>query len=345
MPDERDASLHDAPLHDAPRDAHERDRASDALHDAPRHAHERDRASDALHDAPRHAAPDLELERVLLAPWRAACARVLGQAPTHAHDGRGPLLKFPHEDSPVHAAAIGRVRIYADAVRHHLRALGYDWDAHGVLATVPTPLSLRHRLRALGCGDAGFTPEYHRVGAPDMPTAVWLARQCAGGLPIAIGTPGFYRRAVVRRALGRALPFNAAWQRRLHFHLHGVQHDMTKHALCLHLVPAAQVRAIGARVREAWAELGAWRGLAPLSRFYESDLTGYCQAIWRDLPAPAAFAPTFNSPANLARLHAALDLRIAQARRAPPWIFAALRRVPEAPARFDIERPSFTSPR
>lgn len=277
---------------------------------------------------------ELELERALLAPWQAACAALLAAPPPLlARDEVGPILRFTSDHSPAHAAAIGRVDLYGDRppVRAHLRALGYAWDDHGWLSTVPTPASFRPRLRALGLA-GGFTPEYHRTRTPYMSKRTWLSRQAAGAVPVALGGPAFYRHAI---RLARLAP--PRWREHLNYHLHGVQHDMTKHALCLHLVPADQIAALGARARELLAR--AIVPPEPLGRFYENDLTAYCQAIWRDLPDPAAFVPTFVRPRNLAQLRAALDRRLAPLRRGlrslPAWL-----RDPAGPRPgFDIERP------
>ncbi len=277
---------------------------------------------------------DLELERALLAPWQAACAALLSApAPVLDHDAGGPILRFTSDGSRAHAAAIGRVDVYGDhpRVRAHLRALGYAWDERGHLATVPTPLSFRPRLRALGLG-GGFTPEYHRTHTPYMSKRTWLSRQAAGAVPVALGGPAFYRLAV--RLAPLAPP---AWREHLRYHLHGVQHDMTKHALCLHLVPSDQIAALGTRARE-WLDR-AFVPPEPLGRFYENDLTAYCQAIWRDLPDPAAFVPTFLRPPNLRQLHAALARRLAPLRHGlrslPAWL-----RDPGGPGpHFHIERP------
>lgn len=280
---------------------------------------------------------ELEVERAVLAPWRAACGRLLGQAPELGRDDGGPVLRFRGDGSDAYAAAIGNVRVYAThaPVRAHLRALGYAWDDRGFLTTVPTPLSFRSRVQALG-HDAGFVPEYHRIAAIYMSKKTWIARQCAGALPVSVGTAGFYRRAALRRLASPLLPGGAAWREHLRYHLHGVQHDMTKHALCVHLVPPAQVRALGERALQAWDANPGRLPPEPLSRFYENDLTAYCQAIWRDLPEPAAFASTFERPRNLAQLHAALDARIAELGRGLlGWLIAT----PAAPPRFTIERP------
>lgn len=280
---------------------------------------------------------ELEVERSVLAPWRRACARILGRAPRHDRDAGGPVLRFCSDDSPSYAAAIGNVRIYAThpPVRAHLRALGYAWDERGFLTTVPTPLSFRSRVLALGF-EPGYVPEYHRIGGIYMAKRTWIARQCAGAVPVSVGTAGFYRRALLRRAIAPLLPGGAAWLAHLRYHLHGVQHDMTKHALCLHLVPAAQVRALGERALEAWDRHAGRLPPEPLARFYENDLLAYCQVIWRDLPEPAAFAPTFVHPRNLAQLHAALDARITELGRG---LLGWLINTPAAPTRFVIDRP------
>ena len=280
---------------------------------------------------------ELEVERRALGPWRAACERFLGAAPQHARDERGPVLKFRGDDSPGHAAAVGKVRVYGGhtAVRTHLRALGYDWDDAGFLDTTPTPLTFAARVRALGF-EPGYVPELHTIAAIYLTKRIWVARQCAGLVPVTVGTASFYRRARVRHALSHALPGGAAWREHLRYHLHGVQHDMTKHALCLHLVPVAQARALGERVVHAWDQHPQRVPPEPLSRFFENDLIAYCQSIWRDLPDPAAFAPTFVLPRNLAQLHAALDRRIAEHARGPlRWMVAT----PAFPPAFAIERP------
>ncbi|MBL8974120.1 MAG: hypothetical protein JNK56_26235 [Myxococcales bacterium] len=277
--------------------------------------------------------PGPEHERALLAPWQAACAALLAAPPpVLAADDGGPILRFTSDGSRAHAAAIGRVDVYGDhpRVRAHLRALGYAWDERGYLATVPTPHSFRPRLRALGLA-GGFTPEYHRTRAPYMSKRTWLMRQAAGAVPVALGGPGFYRLAV--RLAPLAPP---AWREHLRYHLHGVQHDMTKHALCLHLVPDDQIASLGARARELLER--AIVPPEPLGRFYENDLPAYCQAIWRDLPDPGEFVPTFTRPRNLAQLHAALALRLAPLGRGlrslPAWL-----RDPTGPRpTFQIER-------
>ena len=288
---------------------------------------------------PTLASPsELEVERRMLAPWRAACARFLGSAPRHLRDDRGPLLKFHSDDSPGHAAAIAKVRVFGGhaPVRAHLRALGYDWDDAGFLATIPTPLTFVARVRGLGFEPA-YVPELHTITGIYMSKHTWVARQCAGALPVTVGTAGFYRRARVRQLLSRVTPGGARWREHLRYHLHGVQHDMTKHALCLHLVPRAQVQAIGERAMEAWQRHPHRVPPEPLARFFENDLTAYCQAIWRDLPDPAAFAPTFDAPRNLAQLYAALDATIAEHARGPlHWLIAK----PPAPPNFSIDRPT-----
>jgi hypothetical protein len=248
-------------------------------------------------------------EARLLAPWRAAYAALLGPAPDLLDDSR---LRFVAAASEQYRRTTVDVRVFPHAaVRAHLERLGYGWDAQGSITTVPTPLSLRPRLRALGFEACGYTPEIHPIRALYMSKRTWLKRQIAGAVPVTVGTAGYYRGVAIRRRL----PATRHWRDHLHYHLHGVQHDMTRHALMLHLVPAAAVRDLGGRVEAAARAAPGLDVPEPLARFYESDLTGYCQAVWRDLPDPAAFAPTFLHPANLDQLHAVLAARVAETRR------------------------------
>jgi hypothetical protein len=254
----------------------------------------------------------LEIEARLLAPWRAACARVLGHAPQLIDRGDGgPQLHFTADASEMYRKAIADIRVFpGDRVRAHLRRLGYAWDDAGSITTIPTPSSLRARLSNLGL-HGGYTPELHRIGSLYMSKRTWLARQIAGAVPVTVGTRAYYAQVDILRRL----PSTRHWRDHLRYHLFGVQHDMTRHALMLHLVPAAAVHDLGARVQAA---VHAAPGLGvpePLARFYENDLTGYCQAIWRDLPGPESFAPTFLDPHNLGQLHAALDRRVAATRK------------------------------
>jgi len=280
---------------------------------------------------------ELEVERRALAPWRAACERFLGAGPQHARDDHGPVLRFYSDTSSSHAAAIGKARVYGShpAVLAHLRALGYDWDDTGFLSTTPTPLGFAARVHRLGFEPA-YLPELHVIGGIYMSKSTWVTRQCAGALPVTVGTSNFYRRARVHQALSHARPGGARWREHLRYHLYGLQHDMTKHALCLHLVPRAQVQALGERVLRAWRVHDHHVPPEPLARFFENDLTAYCQCIWRDLPDPAAFAPTFAFPQNLAQLHTALATRISEQARGPlRWRTAT----PASPPGFEIQRP------
>ncbi len=282
-------------------------------------------------------ADEVEAERQTLAPWRAACARLLGAAPQYTHDDHGPLLVFRSDPSKAHADAIGKVRIYGShaPVRAHLRALGYAWDTHDFLTTIPTPGSFAARVRSRGFEPA-YLPELHVITDVYMSKHTWVARQCAGALPVTVGTAAFYRRAAIHHAIRRVLPGGAAWREHLRYHLHGLQHDMTKHALCLHLVPRAQVQALGERVLAGWQRHPQRAPPEPLARFFENDLLAYCHAIWRDLPDPEAFAPTFTLAANLAQLYAALDARITELAQGPlRWMITT----PARPPTFTLERP------
>lgn len=254
----------------------------------------------------------LELEARQLAPWQAAYADILGDAPRLINTD-GPQLVFTADAGDMYTKAVANVRVFpGDRTRAHLRRLGYAWDASGSITTIPTPSSLRARLTALGL-DSGYTPELHRIAALYMSKRTWLGRQIAGFVPVTVGTRAYY----LQVAALRRLPTTRHWRDHLRYHLFGVQHDMTRHALMLHLVPVEQIHDLGDRVRTATLAAPGLGVPEPLARFYENDLTGYCQAIWRDLPDPAAFAATFRDPRNLDQLHAALAARIAATQK--PW--------------------------
>lgn len=259
----------------------------------------------------RPPALQLDVEARLLAPWRAACATVLGHAPRLIAGPSGPQLIFTPDDSDTYRRAVADIRVFPHArVRAHLQRLGFAWSDDGSITTTPTPLSLRARMRSIGLVHTGFTPALHPISALYMSKRTWLSRQCAGVVPVTVGTRAYYRRVVLwHRLAPRHL------REHLRYHLHGVQHDMTRHALMLHLVPQAAVHDLGARVQAAADASSGPFVPEPLTRFYENDLVNYCQAVWRDLADPAAFAPTFRDPHNLAQLHAALDRRISTAQR------------------------------
>lgn len=280
----------------------------------------------------------LELEARLLAPWRSAYAQILGHAPRLTLADDGPRLTFTADASDTYRKAVAAIDIFPHArVRAHLQRLGFAWDDAGSITTIPTPLSLRPRLRALDL-HGGYTPELHPIRALYMSKRTWLSRQCAGLVPVTVGTAGYYARVHLRRRLAPR-----RWHDHLRYHLHGVQHDMTRHALLLHLVPSDAVHDLGARVRDAIRTTPGPFVPEPLARFYENDLTGYCQAIWRDLPDPAGFAATFRDPHNLEQLHAALAARITESRRS---LWHRLRDADDPPPAWTItQRPAPAYPR
>jgi hypothetical protein len=280
----------------------------------------------------------LDLEARLLAPWLAACAAILGHAPRLIAGPGGPQLVFTADASDTYRRAVANIRVMPHArVRAHVQRLGYAWDPHGWVTTTPTPLSLRARLRTCGITTSGYTPELHPISSIYMSKRTWLERQCAGLVPVTVGTRAYYAQV----AVWRRLPAPRRLHDHLRYHLHGVQHDMTRHALLLHLVPAEHVHDLGARVRAAVDAAPGPFIPEPLARFYENDLTNYCQAIWRDLADPAAFAPTFREPTNLAQLHAALDRRITESQRS---LWHRLRDAPDHdPAYAIVQRPAMVS--
>ena len=88
-------------------------------------------------------------------------------------------------------------------------------------------------------------------------------------------------------------------------------------------MPSRCVRTLGERIREALADRRPLITPTPLLRFYENDLTQYCQSIWRDLPSPSRFADRFLERSSYGRLEAALADRLRQTERTSvAWLFA-----------------------
>lgn len=281
-------------------------------------------------------------EARLLAPWLAAFRRRFGAAPGLERDAHGLLLRFPALPGREPADALGRVDVLGGhpAVRAHLARLGFAWDDRGLLTRAPSPASFAARTRALG-HVPGPRPRWYQAGSAAMNKRTWLEGCLRGEVPLALATPGWYAALAVQARLGLPEPRRVRAGRDYHFF--GVQHDLTKHLVLLHLIPPDMLAALG---RALAAGLRPWhRGplvAAPLVRFYENDLLAYCQQIWRDLPDPAAFVPMFLAPANVAQLWRAVAARLAETAAGPhTW----LRNDADTCPAFDLRRPACASGR
>jgi hypothetical protein len=280
--------------------------------------------------SPEPSGPDAEA--ALLAPFLAAYRRRFGCAPALVRDDRGLLLRFPAHDGRTHAAVVGRVDVLGGhpAVRTYLQAIGFAWDARGVITGAPSPASVAARVAALGP-----RPRYYQAAYSAMNKRTWLEGNLRGELPLALGAPVYY--AALGLAARLRLPEPGRVRAGRDYHFFGVQHDLSKHLLLTHLVPRPLLLDLG---RALAGGLRRWhRGAlvsAPLVRFYENDLLAYCQQIWRDLPDPAQFAPTCLAPANLDQLWRAVDARLRESAAGPRvWLADDADTCPE----FHITRP------
>lgn len=278
-------------------------------------------------------APLLAAEERLLGPFLDAYAAHFGTRPLVRPDAFGATLTFPAGGSPLFEQTIGRVGVFGShrPVLEHLTRLGFAWDKTGFLLTIPTPMSLRARMVAAGFERSGYEPRYYQNTSPLFSARPWVSAFCQGFVPFAVGTRSYYR---ALRWMVAASPVMVPWRNAV-ASLLSVHHDMTKHALLTHLIPGSEVRHIGQRVEEV---IGAWGPIAePIVQFFEGELLGYCQAIWRDLQAPEDFAPTFLAPANLGQFHALLERRLREGRRWRPGA-----RVEAEGHRISITRPTTT---
>lgn len=270
-----------------------------------------------------------EREAALLEPWRSGYLRRFGVAPSLERDEHGLRLRFPAHETPEYAYAVGRVDVFGGhaGVREHLRRVGFAWDERGRLVGAPSPASAPARLRALGLQE-GPLPSYYQGGVRAIAVRTWLEGCLRGEVPLWLGDRRYYG------VLALGLWERGRVRRGRDHHFFGVQHDLTKHLALTHLIPRPLLLALGRRIA---AGLRPWhRGplmSAPLVRFYENDLLSYCQSVWRDLPEPAAFVPTFTARGNAAQLDEAIARRL-EASAAGPLAWRGADCCP----RFEIER-------
>jgi hypothetical protein len=262
----------------------------------------------------------VRVERALLERHVGAYGRYFGSAPTLSIEDEDTLITFPTHPHPEYAAVIARVDELGShqAVRDYLKRLGFGWTSASILSTVPSPATFERRRAREGMSEAGFAGKLYELSRLAIAKNEWLSACVRGFVPYALGTPALYARLSARR--WPRLPRARHAER---YFLWGVQHDMTRHALFTHLVPARCVTRFGERIGDFLARRRPWFSPTPLLRFYENDLTQHCQAIWRDLPSPDRFAGAFEAPSHQARLEAALERRIEESQRpSAVWLFS-----------------------
>lgn len=261
----------------------------------------------------------VRVEHALLARHVDAYRRYFGTAPTLSIEDDDALVTFPTHPEPEYASAIARVDELGShpAVREYLERLGFGWSGQSVFSTIPSPATFERRRAREGVAEIGFSARLYEVSRLAISKREWLGACVGGFVPYVVGTPSLYAR--LSRLPSKILP--SVRRAEKHF-LWGLQHDMTRHGLFTHLVPLRCVTRFGERIGEFVAKRRPLVTPTPLLRFYENDLTQYCQSIWRDLPTPGRFAAAFEAPASYARIEAALERRLREAERpSAVWLF------------------------
>jgi hypothetical protein len=250
-------------------------------------------------------------ERANLEVWAEAFGRVLGWAPW-VGDAPGALdgtaLRFDGPIEPVEMLGSTGHLSQSPALLAHARAMGFDWDASGVVRTVPSPDTFNRRAARLLPPGAGYRLRYDRSERRNMALGGFLLRYLDGFVPVQLAPPAFYREVLARR--------DGATRGELGFHFTSFAHDLSVHALNYQAVPAALREAIRARVTEALpARVAAWRapdapGPLTLTTFFDNDVNRFCYAVWT--ASDAVDEALRVADAHGAQLLACLDHRIAE---------------------------------
>ena len=260
-----------------------------------------------------------------LASWRDAYATFFGEAPRiSALEGGLEAVTFPSIPDPFGLSTImlGSIQVWdgRPAMVSHLQRLGFAWDDQGIIRTSPAPSSLRPMLARVGL-DTGFAPRLVVRDSADLLLGDWFGAMCDGLVLINVGSREFYDRHIEKGAA----PFTLRAGARLGVkdmakHFMYVQHDMTKHAVLLHLVPRACIERYGARIKQAFEGIyERWVSdpvvmahvASPITRFYENDLVIYCDRVHECVRRPEDFPATFADESNHAQLVEQLEQKIA----------------------------------
>ncbi len=286
-------------------------------------------------------------ERANLEVWAEAFGRVLGWSPRvvdAAGEPPGTALVFDGPVEPVEMLGSTGHLAQSPALLAHARAMGFDWDASGVVRTVPSPDTFNRRAARLLPEGAGYRMGYDRSERRNMALGGFLLRYLDGLVPVQLAPPSFYR-----EVLARAGEVTAG---ELGFHFTSFAHDLSVHALNYQVMPASLREAIRARVVASLpARVASWAGPeAPgpltLTAFFDNDVNRFCYAVWTASDTVAE-ALRMAEDQN-AQLLACLDHRIAETvagkgdvpsgdthdmHPLDPWTFSVARAVPmPAPA-------------
>ena len=203
-----------------------------------------------------------------------------------------------HYPAPRHGAVANAASLYPTelriahrrTMRRYFAQLGFAFDVHAYLRTVPTPKCLDDAL----AGRAGLAPvrprllSRRRASIRPIPWGLWVGR---GVLPVTVAP----RWAVAFHAHApRFAPLAA-----IPCYVGMLPHDMGLHAAAIHAIPAAAweelIATAVARLRARPHRLlaGPLGPLARLAGFFEGALTRRCWWAWRDADEPDDFERVF----------------------------------------------------
>lgn len=283
-------------------------------------------------------------ERANLTVWAEAFGRVLGWAPRvvdAAGEPPGTALVFDGPIDPVEMLGSTGHLAQSPALLAHARAMGFDWDAAGVVRTVPSPDTFNQRAAQRLPPGAGYRMGYDRSERRNMALGGFLLRYLDGCVPVQLAPPGFYREVLARAG--------GVTRGELGFHFTSFAHDLSVHALNYQVMPAALRASIRARVVEALpARVASWAapeapGPLTLTAFFDNDVNRFCYAVWT--ASDTVDEALRVAEAHGAQLLACLDRRIAETvagkgdvdsgdthdmHPLDPWTFSVARAVPAA---------------
>ena len=269
----------------------------------------------------------IDNDRQILAAWQAAYGRFWGEGPTFGDlpDG-GTDITFPAIPDPygLSKIMIGSITVFADkpVIAEHLKRVGFGANADGLMTTCPSPSSFLAGVARAGFPGCGFKPHLTALDQPDLLLGSWFGAMCEGLVLINVGTQSFYDRYVPegKPELFTLKPNVRLSPKDIAKHFMYVQHDMTKHAILLHLVPRTCIQQYGDRIKEAFPEkYTKWVSdpkfmphvASPITRFYENDLVVYCDRIYDHVRRPEDFVATYLAEENHKQLLEQLEQKIA----------------------------------
>jgi hypothetical protein len=269
----------------------------------------------------------MDNDRKILAAWADAYPRYWGEGPTFGElPGGGTTVTFPDIPDPfgLSKIMIGSVDVFSGKphMLDHLRRVGFNWNERGLINTVPLPSSFRPAMTRAGFPEAGYEPFLVALDQPDLLLGSWFGCMCDGLVIINVGTKVFYEQHVPD-TMGQTFklkPGSRLKTEDIAKHFMYVQHDTSKHAILLNLVPKSCYRAYGERIKTAFADIyPRWTNdpaymphvYSPITRFYENDLVIYCDRVFECVRRPEDFVATFADEANHKQLLEQLENKVA----------------------------------